>query len=1154
MATDRNPPLDPTLLAGLRWRRWRRRFFLGALALAVLIAALPTLLSLGPVKALVVNRINARLAPGSIVVANWSLGWLQPIQVDGLALVDPTGKQVVAARRVGMDWGFLGLLLSQPDLGTITVDGARIDVERRVDGTIDILDAIDALTRPDPKPAHPSTTSKRLAVKVVVRNATLRAVSPELTEPLEAGDLDATLTIAPGKPITLAAQLADGERTLQLDAAVERPDPNLPADPKIQAVAVGVASDMTLQVVGKDWPLNLRGDGGIGHGQFGGTLTAKRLGGLWALTSVATVDQFDVQGAAFQGDHPQFDRVTLVADLGQIPSAGGWSIRRFELACPVGRLHAQGTWPIVEGTPTELRGQVDLVGLTQTLPRTLHLRDGLSVEHGTATLSAHLTGSKESERAEVTASVADFAATRNGQAVAIHEFPRLEMIAVKEGPKVSVERASIQSTGVDITGAGNLDDGVSLKGIIDLSALDAQIRDLVDLGDRKFAGHARLAADYRRQGDGYKARLAADCRELQVEGLTATPIHRDLARLDAAVNGPRRADGLPLGWHSGKLDIKAGDIQVDLAATQDPDGTVRVGGLAAGDLPGPDLGRGETKVAARWKGDVVDFDELRGWLMPPGSRADAQEHPTTLAIGVRGRLDLGAGSVALAALPDVAAGAVGIGPGGLTVQGWNGGLATTVVQGGLIGDLAALDRFLAARSSTAPHGWTGPWSATVREGRNAAGATIFEAQVAAADLLGQGAVTLVTRGSYDPATDRLELATANLATRYASLASRLTLTEVSTRRVLDWAGTVDPRWDVIGPILAHHVEPGAAINASARPFHVAGSLQGDSLDAILPAIQGELGLDVASISAFGVVAGPMPVILRFAGGKAKFDPIATTVNGGPALLQANLGLDTDHGVWLRMDESRIDNAAINDAVSSSVLAYIAPVLSQATEVSGKVTVVLAKEGAAFPITANGTTRVQGVLAFNGVIFRPGPLADQVFAITGQPAPKLAFTEPVQFSILDGRVQQSGLSIPLPGGTKVEFAGSVGFDKTLQVNASVPITAAMLGRDAELEKLLNGLKVNVPIGGTLKHPAIDRRGLQAATRDAIRTVASRGLKNEANKLVERVAGAALPPSARGVLSGAVAGEGAGGDPKRDMIRGLLEGLGKEALDRTKPTGP
>ena len=1151
MATDRNPPLDPSLLAGTRPRRWRRRLFLGVLVLGALVAALPTILSLGPVKALVVNRINAKLAPGSIVVANWSLGWLQPIRVDGLALVDPSGKQVVAAKRVGMDWGFLGLLMAQPDLGTITVDGGKIDVERRVDGTIDVLDAIDALTRPDPKHPEPSTTSKRLAVKVVVRNATLRAVSPELTEPLEAGDLDATLTIAPGKPMTLAAKLADGERTLQLDAAVERPDPNLLADPKVQAKAVQVASDMTVEVIGKDWPLNLRGEGGLGHGRFGGTLGAKRLGGLWAITSAATVDGFDVQGPAFSGDHPQFDRVTLVADLGQIKDDGGWSIRRFELACPVGRLHAQGTWPIKEGTPTELRGQVDLVALTRTLPKTLHVREGLSVERGMATLTAHLTGSNESERAEINASVADFAATRNGQAVAIHEFPKLELVAVKAGPKVSVERASIKATGVDVSGAGNLDDGVSLKGIIDLSALDAQIRDLVDLGDRKFAGHARLAADYRRQDDGYKARLAADCRELLVEGVTATPIHRDLARLDMAVNGPRRADGVPLGWHSGKLDIKAGDIQVDFAATQDPDGTIRVGGLAAGDLPGPDLGRGETKVAARWKGSVIDFDELRGWLMPPGSRADAQAHPNTLAIGLRGRLDLGAGSVSLAALPDVAAGAVGIGPGGLTVAGWNGGLATTVVQGGLIGDLAALDRFLAARSGAAPKGWTGPWSATVQGGRNATGSTTFDAQIAAADLLGQGAVSLVARGAYDPATDRLDLATANLATRYASLASRLTLTEVSTRRVLDWAGTIDPRWEVIGPILAHSVEPGASINATARPFHVAGSLQGDSLDAILPAINGELGLDVASVSAFGVVAGPMPVILRFGAGKAKFDPIATTVNGGPALLQANLGLDADHGVWLRMDESRVDNAAINDAVSSSVLAYIAPVLSEATEVSGKITVVLAKEGAAFPITANGSTRVQGVLAFNDVIFRPGPLADQVFAITGQPTPKLAFTEPVQFSILDGRVQQSGLSIPLPGGTKVEFAGSVGFDKTLQVNATVPITAAMIGRDAQLEKLLNGLKVNVPIGGTLKHPAIDRRGLQTATRDAIRTVASRGLKNEANKLVERVAGAALPPNARGAISGAAA---AGGDPKRDMIRGLLEGLGKEALDRGKPTRP
>ena len=1135
MARNLEPSVPP------KHRRWRRVLALVVVGGVGLIVAAPWIASTGPVKSLVVGRINARLAPGSVVVQRWSLGWLDPIRVDGVALVDPRGKQVLTARQVRLDWGIIGLLMARPDLGTITVRGARIDVERRVDGSIDILDALATAMKPRPRDRE-KPAGAQAPVKVVVQGGTLRATSPELAEPVVAGRIDATLTIAPGKPMTLAATLADGDRSLKLAAEVEPPSPALPADPHVQAAAVAVESDLIVQVVGKDWPLNLRGDGGLGHGRFSGTIDARRTDGRWAATSVAALDDFEAAGPAFAGDHPRFDRVTLVADLGQMAHGSGWSIRRFELVCPIGRVHAEGAVPPVEGAATKLRGQVDLVGLTRLLPHTLHLQDGLSVDQGMATLSADLTGAKGSERAEVAAAISNLAATRGGQRLALREVPHLAAVAVRAGSKVTVEKLELKGTGLDVTAAGDLDSGVVLKGIIDLAAIDAQIRDLVDLGKIQFGGHTRLAADYRHVGSGFKGRFLAECRDLHLAGLTTAPIDRPLVRLNGSATGPRLADGRPAGWEAASGDLKAGDIQVDLAATHDPDGMVRLGGLAAGDLPGATMGRGEVKVVARVQGQTIDFDELRGWLLPPGSPAGADANPHTIAVAVRGRLDLGAGRVALEAIPDVAPGAVGLGPGGLKVSGWRGGATGLHVEGGLIGDLAALDRWLAARAGTPVKGWNGPWSATVQADRLAAGSATFGLQVGASDLLGQGPVTLATHGTYEPTGDRLDLAAADLTTRYASIASHLTLGAVTTRRDLDWSGTIDPRWDVIGPILAHSVEPGAKLTAQARPFHLAGSLAGDSIDAILPAISGELGLDVASITAFGVQAGPLPIVLKLGHGQAKFDPIATTVNGGPALIQGNLALDKDHGLWFRLDESRIDNAAINDAVSSSVLAFIAPVLSRATEVNGKVTVVLAPGGAAFPITAAGTTRVQGVLAFQNVIFRPGPLADQVFSITGQAAPKLAFAEPVQFSILDGRVQQSGLSVPLPGGTKVEFAGSVGFDKTLQVRATVPITAAMIGRDAQLEKLLDGLKVNVPIGGTLARPVIDRRGLQAATRDAIKTVASRSLRNEAGRLVERVAGAKLPTTGQ-------AGAGAA-DPKRDLIKGLLEGLGQEATDGGK----
>ncbi len=256
----------------------------------------------------------------------------------------------------------------------------------------------------------------------------------------------------------------------------------------------------------------------------------------------------------------------------------------------------------------------------------------------------------------------------------------------------------------------------------------------------------------------------------------------------------------------------------------------------------------------------------------------------------------------------------------------------------------------------------------------------------------------------------------------------------------------------------------------------------------------------------------MPIVLKLGHGQAKFDPIATTVNGGPALIQGNLGLDKDHGVWFRLDESRIDNAAINDAVSSSVLAFIAPVLSRATEVSGKVTVVLAPGARRSRSPRRGRRGCRGSSPSTTSSSAPARWPTRCSRSPGRP--RRSWRSPSRSSSRSSTAGSSsrGCRSRSAGGNKVDFAGSVGFDKTLQVKATVPITAAMIGRDAQLEKLLDGLKVDVPIGGTLARPAIDRRGLQAATRDAIRTVASQGLKNQAGRLVERVAGAKLPTTA------------------------------------------
>ncbi len=1099
-----------------RWHRPAKVVAVLTLLAVVVVAALPRLMGLAPARAWLVGRINARLAPGSIGLAGLAPTWTGPIELTGVTLVDPKGKKVLAARRVRLDRGLLGLLASPSKFGKVVVEGAEIDVERRADGSVDVLDALGPLAKPAapgaavPGPAPASAPADPgPSVVVVVVDGKLRLVSPELGEPLVAGSIEGKVTLAPGRPIEVALALADAGRSLEVRAKLDNQAPP------------GTPGDLELAVAGKSWPLHVRRSGADVRGRFDGTLEANRRAGMWSAKGESTLAGVVAEGPALSGDRLTLDRVALACDAGQ--AGDGWAVRRFELTSPVAHLRAIGVIPAPEGVPAQLRGEADLAALARMLPHAMRIREGLSIDRGTADVRVDLSARGGAERIDLVATVANLVASEAGKAFTVRETPTITASAARSGGRVTVEKAEIKAAGVDVAGGGDLDSGVTLKGTVDLAALHAQLRDLLDLGGLSFSGHARLAADYRRHGETFKARLVADGRDLDVVGATSAPIHRDTARVDAWVAGPAKADGTPADWGSARLDLKAGDLALDLAANA-RNGEVAVAGVVAADVASPAPGRASAKVALRRKGRVYEIEDLRVGLHP----ADAAG---TVRLAARGRVDLDSGEVTLAAIPGVPPGALGLGADGLKVSGLGQPGRPLKVDAALLGDLGALDLLVASWTGSAPKGLAGAWSSRLVGSKAAAGRVDVDGRLDLAELAGNPAV-LAVRAAYLPDVDRLDLAALDLSTGHGRVVVRGQVAEARGRRLAEIRGTIDPRWDVIGPILAKSAGPDARAQATFRPFHLAGSLAGETRAAVLAQVSGEVGLDLASARASGVVVGPAAVVLHFGGGLARFDPVVTTVNGGPTLIQANLGLDDADGLWLRLDASRIDGAAINDAVSDALLAYVAPVLSRATEVNGKLTVVLPDKGASLPLTATGSTRLDGLIAFQDVQFRPGPLGAQVLSLTGRPAPRLAIGQPVQLQVADGRVRTSGLSIPIAANAKVDFSGSVGFDKTLDCKAIIPLTAGMLGRDPALEKLVAGKSVTLPIGGTLARPAIDRRAFQVALRETARALVGSELESEAGRFLDRVAG----PNPDG--------KGAKANPGRDAVRGLLEGLGRE----------
>ena len=640
--------------------------------------------------------------------------------------------------------------------------------------------------------------------------------------------------------------------------------------------APGTSADQNLTLTGKDWPLVTQRAGVTVKGRFNGALQADRKQGLWSVQGEAVLREFVADGPVLAGDRLALERVAAGCDV--LQTGWGWSIRKLDLKSPIAELSATGDVPATAGTPTRLSGHVDLAAASKLLPHAIPLRRGIVIDKGQARIEAALNTRDGVERIVVSADVADLAATENGRALALHKPASLSAALVRTKGNTAVESFAVKAAGVDATATGDLQRGLKLSGTIDLAAIEAQARELIDLGAVKLVGKGRLAADYRPDGETFKARFAAEFEGLRVAGLTAEPIARDHVRLEGASDGPRGDNGLPTDWRAVKLGVEAGETKAHLLAKSTDDATTFVlDGSAPTPTTTPGIASG--KVTAHRVGEVYMLDEVHLKATP----ADPRAATATVAVNAKGKLDLAAGRLVLIPVGPQPSPGIAVGPQGFMLAGIGKADAPMTIDSVLVGELWALDQTISYWTQSPPRGLAGGWSGRVTLDRQLDGRLDFKGSMYSPNLVAttpRGEVTLVSNGSYAPASDQLSLASLDVTMMYARLVGGGTIAELGGGRLADFSGTLEPRWETIDPLVASTLGADARVRATVKPFHLRGSLAGGSTSQILKGMQGAFEVDLATAQAFGMQVGPTPVVLRMGSGRAVFDPIATTLNGG----------------------------------------------------------------------------------------------------------------------------------------------------------------------------------------------------------------------------------------------------------------------------------
>jgi hypothetical protein len=292
-----------------------------------------------------------------------------------------------------------------------------------------------------------------------------------------------------------------------------------------------------------------------------------------------------------------------------------------------------------------------------------------------------------------------------------------------------------------------------------------------------------------------------------------------------------------------------------------------------------------------------------------------------------------------------------------------------------------------------------------------------------------------------------------------------------------------------------------------RPWRLVGALRGDSLGEMAEKLELDAELYVESLNVCNFDLGPTELAAHWNEGAVRFEPIVCAFQHGEVRVQPSIRFSEGVPI-LQVHEGRvIDHVALDPKLCEWILRYVDPLATISRNLQGHLSLEI--DELEIPLTCDGLDRgsIVGRLVLEDVQFAPEESLREILATAGVTfrGESVRTTQNIEFRVADGRVQHSGLAVPI-GNESITLDGWVGLDQTINIRISVPVTEEMLGKDKRLYRLLRGQRIELPVTGTLEHPKVSEEALarniqrlvQSALRDNLGDDPLRGLLRRAIK--------------------------------------------------------
>jgi hypothetical protein len=1109
-------------------------WILGAVMLAGLafMAVLPSLLSTPWARHQILSRVNADPSR-HLQIDEWSLSWVAPTIIKGIVFEDlKTGVKADIAQ-IKNNQGLLSLIKSRYDVGETEIITPVVYFNL---ATQPADPATPSTAPPSQKPPPPAPAKEwpSLMGQIKVTNGSLYTVKQNTAPKIIAQDINWVInTGSDEKPIAYRFLMKSGDGSGRMAGAG-----TIALDPAAMAELAQAQADATLQIDNMeltDFLAIAASKGRIpnGQGRLSGNLQIKGSAARqMELKGHLDLPQLRLWGGPLKTDQPVID--TITAKLDAVYSGKALILNRFDFGSSWAEGSLDGRLSGADHYQINTQANVNLPEIAAHLPATLNLKKGIRLTEGQLQFRGRANAAGGTTAFSGDAQLKRLLGIQQGQTLAWNQPVSLS-VSGQEGPEgLALDHFKFTSAFIQGEGKGDLKQA-QLKIDADIKAALRELKKFVQT--KGWDGIGQLNASLKVNqltGRQHDAALNVSIQDFSLTRKRQEVITKQNVQLNLVAGFQKDASlaesqvdhlALELDSRIASGSLRTGQLQLEssshLPSTQNfsYQGQVHLQQLSKlllnlGLLPPPMRLSGQTRI--KINGDLkgrrvvlrkalVDTQNL---VFRQGQKVIRDKR---LVVNTQGKIDMDKRAIRLVPLNiDFAPGEIRLQK--LALADWSNlnqtlktdGTANLSLARGATTFKAFMDLPKGSHIDGQSHLKLNMDFSSPQSQRIQLDATVSPFRFTSTNRppISEKKVQLQADLSRHPAGSQYSFNNIRLTSSALSLAASGQMIQNQKERILELAGDLTPDLRKLTTLFLSPGNPRLEISGRApkpfrlkiksHPHHWKNALSRTDFN-------GTLYIDQLKGLGFDIKPGDVPI--RIANQQATMT-LRASANGGTLNLEPRIDLSqTPYRLSFPKNSSVLKNVQITNGMTANLLAPANPFISGSVLPGGLLNLDLQTFN--WPLDKKRTDQIafDAWLNLSNLKMAASPLMNRLLGVVGIQAQYLDIgNQDIRFTARNGRINSSPLQIMVDD-HPLNLQGSIGFDRTINYIAQLPVTERLVGRDAY--RFLKGVSIDVPIGGTVAKPRIDEQSMQKAVGSMVQQALQKNIERQAVDLLQQL---------------------------------------------------